>query len=111
MKQQRTLIVMVVAVATAGLAAFGMYQVIQRMPLRKAEMNTVPVVVATRALPVGTRLTTDDLKVVAWPAGTQLAGAFSKILLNSAPGAAQSLAIQARHGEEFRDWVRQLLVT
>jgi len=79
MKQQRTLIVMVVAVATAGLAAFGMYQVIQRMPLRKAEMNTVPVVVATRALPVGTRLTTDDLKVVAWPAGTQLAGAFSNV--------------------------------
>ena len=38
MKQHRTLIVMAVAVATAGLAAFGVYQAIQRMPVRKVEM-------------------------------------------------------------------------
>ena len=79
MKQHRTLIVMTVAVATAGLAAFGVYQAIQKMPLRKVEMQTVPVVVATRAIPVGTRLTADDVKVVAWPANTQLQGAFSNI--------------------------------
>ena len=48
MKQHRTLIVMAVAVATAGIAAFGVYQAIQRMPVRKVEMETVPVVVATR---------------------------------------------------------------
>jgi len=70
MKQHRTLIVMTVAVATAGLAALGVYQAIQKMPLRKVEMQTVPVVVATRALPLGTRLTNDDVKVVAWPAKT-----------------------------------------
>ena len=79
MKQHRTLIVMTVAVATAALAAFGVYQAVQRMPLRKVEMETVPVVVATRAIPVGTRLTTDDLKVVAWPAKAQLPGAFSNV--------------------------------
>ena len=32
-----------------------------------------------RAIPVGTRLTTDDLKVVAWPAKTQVPGAFSNV--------------------------------
>jgi pilus assembly protein CpaB len=53
----------------------GVYQAIQRMPIRQVEMETVPVVVATRAIPLGTRLTTDDLKVAAWPAHTQLAGA------------------------------------
>jgi pilus assembly protein CpaB len=79
MKQHRTLIVMIVAVATAGLAAFGMYYAVQRLPLRKVEMDTVPVVVATRAVPVGTRLAADDLKVVAWPAKTQVPGAFSNV--------------------------------
>ena len=79
MKQHRTMIVMTVAVATAGLAAFGVYQAIQKMPLRKVEMETVPVVVATRAIPVGTRLTKDDVKVVAWPARTQVPGAFSNV--------------------------------
>ena len=79
MKQHRTLIVMTVAVATAAIAALGVYQAVLRMPLRKVEMETVPVVVATRAIPVGTRLTTDDVKVVAWPAKTQLAGAFSNV--------------------------------
>jgi pilus assembly protein CpaB len=79
MKQHRTLIVMTVAVATAGLAAFGVYQAIQKMPLRKVEMETVPVVVATRAIPVGTRLTADDVKVVSWPATTQVPGAFSNV--------------------------------
>ena len=79
MKQHRTLIVMTVAVATAGLAAFGVYEAIQKMPLRKVEMETVPVVVATRAIPMGTRLTADDVKVVAWPAKTQVPGAFSNV--------------------------------
>src|SRR6187200_2658966 len=75
MKQHRTLIVLAVAVATAGVAAFGVYQAIQRMPAREVQMETVPVVVATRGLALGTRLTTDDLKVVSWPATTPVAGA------------------------------------
>jgi len=79
MKQHRTVIVMTVAVATAALAALGVYQAIQKMPIRKVEMETVPVVVATRAIPVGTRLTKDDVKVVAWPARTQVPGAFSNV--------------------------------
>jgi pilus assembly protein CpaB len=79
MKQHRTLIVMSVAVATAALAAFGVYQAIQKMPLRKVEMETVPVVVATRELPMGTRLTADDVKVVAWPARTPLTDSFPNV--------------------------------
>jgi len=75
MKQQRTLIVMLVAVATAGVAAFGVYQAIQRMPVRQVEMETVPVVVAKHAIAVGTRLTNDDLLVAAYPARTPVPGA------------------------------------
>jgi pilus assembly protein CpaB len=79
MKQHRTLIVMTIAVITAGVAALGVYQAIQHMPVRKVEMETVPVVVATHALALGTRLTTDDVKVVAWPSRTQVPGAFSNV--------------------------------
>jgi pilus assembly protein CpaB len=78
MKQHRTLIVMTIAVATAAVAAFGVYQAIQRAPIRQVEMATVPVVVASRAIPVGTRLTTDDVKVVPWPARSPVPGAFAE---------------------------------
>jgi pilus assembly protein CpaB len=77
--KHRTLIVMLVATATAAVAAFGVFQAIQRMPVRQVEIATVPVVVATRALPVGTRLTTDDLKLAAWPSRTQVPGAFADV--------------------------------
>jgi pilus assembly protein CpaB len=79
MKQHRTLIVMIVAVAAAGIASLGVSQAIKRMPAPKAAMETVPVVVATHAIPIGTRLTKDDLKVVAWPAKTQVPGAFANV--------------------------------
>lgn len=79
MKQHRTLIVMIVAVAAAGVAALGVSQAIKRMPAPKPEMETVPVVVASRPIPIGTRLTPDDLKVVAWPAKTELPGAFATV--------------------------------
>jgi pilus assembly protein CpaB len=77
MKQQRTLIVLVVAVVTAGVAAFAVYKAIQRMPVRQVEVASVPVVVAARTIPVGVRLTTDDVRVAAWPAKSQVPGAFA----------------------------------
>ena len=77
MKRNRTLIVMAVSVVTAAAASFGAYRAIQSMPVRKVEINTVPVVVAKMALPVGTRLTADHLTVAAWPARTQVPGAFA----------------------------------
>jgi pilus assembly protein CpaB len=77
MKKQRTLIVLLVAVVTAGIASYGIYQAIQRMPVREVETPGVPVVVAAEMIPVGTRLTTDHLRVVTWPARSPVAGAFS----------------------------------
>ena len=60
MKQYRTLIVLLVAVVAAGVAAFGVYASIQRMPVREVEVGSIPVVVAAESIPVGTRLTTDQ---------------------------------------------------
>src|SRR5262245_27376227 len=79
MKQQRTLIVLAVAVVTAGIAAYGVSNAIQRMPVREVEIGTTPVVVATEPIPVGTRLTDRQLKVIAWPAKNPIAGAFADV--------------------------------
>jgi pilus assembly protein CpaB len=79
MKQQRTLIVLAVAVVTAGIAAFAVFQAIQRRPVREVEVGTTPVVVATRVLQVGTRLTPDDVRVAAWPVKSQVPGAFADL--------------------------------
>jgi pilus assembly protein CpaB len=76
-RQYRTVIVMAIAVATAALASFGVYTALQRMPVREVEVGTVNVVVAAEPLDVGTQLRREQLKVVAWPAKTQVPGAFS----------------------------------
>ena len=77
MKQQRTIIVLFVAAVTAGIATYGVYQGIQRMPVRQVEAPTTRVVVAAEYIPVGTRLTSDHLRVVSWPARNPVQDAFS----------------------------------
>jgi len=77
-RQYRTLIVMVVAVATAALASFAVYRAVQRMPVREVEVASMQVVVAAESLPVGTRLDAKHLKVVAWPSRSPVAGSFSE---------------------------------
>jgi pilus assembly protein CpaB len=77
MKQSRTVVVLAVAVATAGLAAFAVYKAVQNMPVREVEVGSVPVVVASKTVAVGTRLTADDLRVVQWPARSPVAGAYA----------------------------------
>lgn len=76
MKRYRTLIVMTVSVLTAAAATFGVYRAIQTMPIHQVEVDTEPVVVAAAMIPVGTRLTKDHLKLVAWPTRTAVPGAF-----------------------------------
>jgi pilus assembly protein CpaB len=77
MKQQRTLIVLAVAVIVAGIAAYGVYSAVQNMPVREVEVASIPVVVAAEPIPVGARLTSEQLKVAAWPAKNPVPGAFS----------------------------------
>jgi pilus assembly protein CpaB len=76
-RQTRTLIVVGLAIVTAGLASFAVYEVLSRMPVRQVEIATRSAVVATKAMPVGTRLTQDDVKVVPWPAKTPISGGFT----------------------------------
>ena len=76
-KQHRTIVVMLVAVATAGLASFGMYRVVQRMPARQVEVDNLQVVVAAQSLPMGTRLHPNQLRTVAWPKSNPVPGSFA----------------------------------
>lgn len=75
----RTLVVLLVAVATAGFASLGVYQAIERMPVRQVEVSHTFVVAAARALPTGARVTAADLRLVAWPDSAPVAGSFSKV--------------------------------
>lgn len=77
MKSSRTLIVIAVAVVTAGIATYSVYQAVLRMPVREVEVASVPVVVAKDYIPVGTRLTSEHLRIVAWPSRNPVPGAFA----------------------------------
>jgi pilus assembly protein CpaB len=76
-RQTRTLIVISVALVAAAAASYGIYQSIARIPVREVEIATRHAVVAAAAMPMGTRLTRDKLKVVAWPAKTPLVEGFT----------------------------------
>jgi pilus assembly protein CpaB len=78
-RQKRHLVVLVVAVATATIASVGVYRAVDRMPVREVPLAHQSVVVAARALPLGTQLTERDVKVVAWPASSPLAAAYSRV--------------------------------
>lgn len=78
-RQTRTLIVLAVAVVAATAASFGVYEAISKIPVREVEIATHHAVVAATTLPMGTRLTSDNVRLVAWPARTPLGGGFSRI--------------------------------
>jgi pilus assembly protein CpaB len=78
-RNTRTLIVLLVAIVVAGLATFGVYRAIQRMPVREVEVAHTFVIVATRPLAMGARLSAADVKVVPWPSRAPLAGAHATV--------------------------------
>jgi len=78
-RNKRTAVVVVVAVLLAGVASRGMYIVVSaRSAGESSALKTVEVVVAQHPLQLGTRLTKDHIKVVKWPAETQVPGVFAK---------------------------------
>jgi pilus assembly protein CpaB len=78
-RNRRTAIVLGVAVLMAAVASLGVYRIVKAMPARAPEVTTVQVAVAAHPVQLGTRLTTDHVKLVAWPAATQVPGSFKKV--------------------------------
>lgn len=77
-RQVRTLIVLVVAVGSAALASFAVYRAVSQLP-RRQELPTKKAVVAATAMPIGTLVTRESVKVVDWPANTPMPGGFSNV--------------------------------
>ena len=73
----RTAVVLVVALVMATSASYALYLAVQQMPVREVEVNSVPFVVATQDLPVGTLITVDHLKTISWPANSPVVDGFA----------------------------------
>jgi pilus assembly protein CpaB len=78
-RRSRTLVVIAIALVTATAASYGVYRAVQRIPYRQVEVASVQAVVAVTHLPVGTMVTKDQVKVVAWPARSPVPGSFTSI--------------------------------
>ena len=67
------------SVLVAGVASFIVYQRVQSIPVREVEVRSYSVAVAAKALPMGSLLTATDVKLVAWPQASPVAGAFTTV--------------------------------
>jgi pilus assembly protein CpaB len=73
------LLVVLVAVGLASLATYGVFRTIRSIPVREVEVATKFVVVAAENLPLGTRLSKEQVKLVGWPAATPVEGSFASV--------------------------------
>src|SRR6187549_4258735 len=78
-RKHRTLVVLLVAVAVASGASYFVYRAVSNIPVREIEVKSYYVAIATKALPVGTMLVPGDVKLVAWPASSPVAGGYTKV--------------------------------
>jgi pilus assembly protein CpaB len=73
----RTTLVLAFSLLVASAASLLVLRQVQRAPVREVEVRNYQVAVAARDLPMGTMLAAADVKLVAWPASSPVAGAFS----------------------------------
>lgn len=76
-RTNRTLVVFLLSVLVAGGASFVVYRGVQSIPVREVEVKSYYVAVASRSLPVGTMIAEGDVKLVAWPASSPVAGGYA----------------------------------
>jgi pilus assembly protein CpaB len=78
-RNTRTLVVVGIAVVVAALASFGVFRAIQQMPVRQVEVRSLYQVVAALDMPMGTMITKDQVKLVAWPASSPVSKGFTTL--------------------------------
>ena len=79
-RELRTLIVIGVALVAGGVAAFLVSRQVPSSPaVREVEVGKATMVIAAYNLPLGTRLTRDNVRVVPWPSVTPIVGSFSSV--------------------------------
>ena len=75
----RTTLVLALSLLVASGASLLVLRQVQQIPVREVEVSNYQVAVAARDLPVGSLVSAADVKLVAWPASNQVAGAFTKV--------------------------------
>jgi pilus assembly protein CpaB len=75
----RTLLVLALSLAVAAGASFLVFRQVQNIPIREVEVSNYQVAVAAKSLPMGTMLTPTDVKLVAWPQSSPVAGAHTRV--------------------------------
>src|SRR3954449_5136033 len=78
-RNTRTIIVLIVALAVAGIASYAVFAAVQRATPPTAATLQTKAGCAAKPLPVGTLVNPEDVKVVPWPAASQIPGAFTSI--------------------------------
>jgi pilus assembly protein CpaB len=78
-RNKRTAVVFSAALFLASLASMGVYRIVSRLPTRPAQAPTVDTVIAKHPLKLGTRITSDHVRIVKWPAETKIPASFSKL--------------------------------
>jgi pilus assembly protein CpaB len=76
-RNTRTILVLILAVAVAGVASYGVYLAVRAMP--RTQVPQARVVVAARAISVGTMVGPKDVKLVAWPADSVVPGSLTTV--------------------------------
>ncbi|MFN7982045.1 MAG: Flp pilus assembly protein CpaB [Vicinamibacterales bacterium] len=78
-RNTRTILVLLVALATAGVATVLVERVIEQRPPDAPAAPRIGVVVASHPLANGALITPSDVKLVGWPADALVPGSFSKV--------------------------------
>jgi pilus assembly protein CpaB len=78
-RSKRTAVVLGIAIVLASVASLGVYRIVSRLPTGPVKTPTVDTVVARHPLKLGTRLTSDHVKIVKWPEEGKVPGAFVKV--------------------------------
>lgn len=91
-RRNRTIAVVLISLVMASVAAYGMYEVVQRIPVREVEVANYQVVVASKALTMGKRITAEDVKIIAWPSRSPITGSHPDVKTVLDRGLLQSVA-------------------
>jgi pilus assembly protein CpaB len=75
-RNSRLLIVIAIALVSATAASYAVYRALAARPTGAEAPRLVATLVASQAIPAGTLVTKDMLRTVAWPADSQVPGAF-----------------------------------
>ncbi|HET9702849.1 MAG TPA: Flp pilus assembly protein CpaB [Vicinamibacterales bacterium] len=78
-RKKRTIVVLFVSILVASAASYFVYGAVSSIPVREVEVKNYYVAVAAKPLAVGSMVQESDVKLVAWPASSPVAGGYSKV--------------------------------